>query len=97
MQIENIPLLRLAPPAVYHEKVKKRNVPSAGESSNGLAKPEKPSRSKHLRDVKLKGSSLRFPLKTNIFGEIAVLFYTFLILRNVPHISKPFLNVVFCR
>ncbi|KAK6789795.1 hypothetical protein RDI58_013595 [Solanum bulbocastanum] len=69
MQIENIPQLRLAPPAVYHEKVKKRNVPSAGESTNGPAKPEKPSRSKHLRDVKLKGSSLRFPLKTNIFGK----------------------------
>lgn len=69
MQIENMPQLRLAPPAVYHEKVKKRNVPSAGESSNGLAKTEKPSRSKHLRDVKLKGSSLRFPLKTNIFGK----------------------------
>ncbi|KAM3247330.1 vacuolar protein sorting-associated protein 8 [Capsicum annuum] len=69
VQIENIPQLRLAPPAVYHEKVKKRNVPSAGESSNGLAKAEKPTRSKHLRDVKLKGSSLRFPLKTNIFGK----------------------------
>ncbi|KAM3247329.1 hypothetical protein P3L10_009096 [Capsicum annuum] len=61
VQIENIPQLRLAaPPAAYYEKVKKRNVPSAGESSNGLAKAEKPSRSKqHLRDVKLKGSSLR--------------------------------------
>ncbi|XP_009594307.1 uncharacterized protein [Nicotiana tomentosiformis] len=69
MQIENIPQLRLAPPAVYHEKVKKRNVPSAGESSNGLAKMEKPSRSKHLRDVKLKGSSLRFPLKSKVFGK----------------------------
>lgn len=73
MQIENIPQLRLAPPAVYHEKVKKRNVPSAGESSNGLPKMEKPSRSKHLRDVKLKGSSLRFPLKSKVFGEIAIL------------------------
>ncbi|MCD9644546.1 hypothetical protein HAX54_032806 [Datura stramonium] len=69
MQIENIPQLRLAPPAVYHEKVKKRNVPSGGESSNGLEKTEKPSKSKHLRDVKLKGSSLRFPLKTNLFGK----------------------------
>ncbi|KAF3667527.1 hypothetical protein FXO38_08539 [Capsicum annuum] len=69
VQIENIPQLRLAPPAVYHEKVKKRNVPSAGESSNGLAKAEKLSRSKHLRDIKVKGSSLRFPLKTNIFGK----------------------------
>lgn len=69
MQIENIPQLRLAPPAVYHEKVKKRNFPSAGESSNDLAKTEKPSRSKHLRDVKLKGSSLRFPLRKNIFGK----------------------------
>ncbi|KAF3627228.1 hypothetical protein FXO37_29963 [Capsicum annuum] len=59
VQIENIPQLRLAPPAVYHEKVKKRNVPSAGESSNGLAKAEKLSRSKHLRDIKVKGSSLR--------------------------------------
>ncbi|KAJ8566117.1 hypothetical protein K7X08_030594 [Anisodus acutangulus] len=69
MQIENIPQLRLAPPTVYHEKVKKRNVPSAGESSKSLAKLEKPNRSKHLLDVKLKGSSLRFPLKSNIFGK----------------------------
>lgn len=70
VQVENVPQLRLAPPAVYHEKVKKGTDLLTGESSSDLGRTEKQSsRSKQLRDLKVKGSSLRFPLKSNIFGE----------------------------
>ncbi|KAF4366492.1 hypothetical protein F8388_003730 [Cannabis sativa] len=70
VQVENVPQLRLAPPAVYHEKVKKGTDILTGESSSGLSRTEKQnSRSKPLKDLKLKGSSLRFPLKSNIFGK----------------------------
>ncbi|XP_071937451.1 uncharacterized protein [Coffea arabica] len=68
-QIENMPQLRLAPPAVYHEKVKKGNDLMTEESSRGSASAEK-SRSKQLGDVKVKGSSVRFPLRSNIFGKL---------------------------
>ncbi|KAJ0054037.1 hypothetical protein Pint_00669 [Pistacia integerrima] len=68
-QIENMPQLRLAPPAIYHEKVKKGTDLLTGESSSALAKIEKPSKSRQIRDLKLKGSSLRFPLKSSIFGK----------------------------
>ncbi|CAK9180482.1 unnamed protein product [Ilex paraguariensis] len=69
IQIENVPQLRLAPPAVYHEKVKKGIDLLKGESSSGISKIEKSSRSRSLREVKVKGSSIRFPLKPNIFGK----------------------------
>ncbi|KAH6791560.1 transducin family protein / WD-40 repeat family protein [Perilla frutescens var. hirtella] len=69
IQIENMPQLRLAPPALYHEKVKKGIDISAGGSTSRVSTTEKP-RSKQLRDVKVKGSSVRFPLKSNIiFGK----------------------------
>ena len=64
-----MPQLRLAPPAVYHEKVKKGNDLMTEESSRGSASAEK-SRSKQLGDVKVKGSSVRFPLRSNIFGKL---------------------------
>ncbi|KAF2315162.1 hypothetical protein GH714_038297 [Hevea brasiliensis] len=69
VQIENIPQLRLAPPAVYHEKVKEGPELLTGESSSGAAKIEKPSKRRQLRELKVTGSSLRFPLKSSIFGE----------------------------
>lgn len=72
-QMENMPPLRLAPPAVYHEKIiKKRSDDLGGESSSSsrrLSKTEKPARSRQLKDVKVRGSSVRFPLKSNIFGK----------------------------
>ncbi|XVF33081.1 hypothetical protein REPUB_Repub17cG0137500 [Reevesia pubescens] len=68
-QIQNLPQLRLAPPAIYHEKVKKGSELLAGESSSHLSAIEKPSKSKQLKELKLKGSSLRFPLKSSIFGK----------------------------
>lgn len=70
VQIENMPQLRLAPPAIYHEKVKKGTDLLMGESSSGLSKTEKPSKNRQLRELKLKGSSsLRFPLRSSIFGK----------------------------
>ncbi|KAF7138427.1 hypothetical protein RHSIM_Rhsim07G0000300 [Rhododendron simsii] len=69
IKIENMPQLRLAPPAVYHEKVKKGVDLLTGESSSALARVEKPSKSRQLRDIKVKGSSIRLPLKSNIFGN----------------------------
>ncbi|XP_022757621.1 vacuolar protein sorting-associated protein 8 homolog isoform X2 [Durio zibethinus] len=68
-QIENLPQLRLAPPAIYHEKVKKGSELLAGESSSNVGAIEKPSKSRQLKELKLKGSSLRFPLKSSIFGK----------------------------
>ncbi|XP_031093007.1 vacuolar protein sorting-associated protein 8 homolog isoform X2 [Ipomoea triloba] len=64
--VEQMPKLRLAPPALYHEKVNKRIEFQTGESSS---KVEKPSRNRQLRDIKVKGSAIRFPLKSNIFGK----------------------------
>ncbi|KAF5732004.1 vacuolar protein sorting-associated protein 8 isoform X1 [Tripterygium wilfordii] len=58
-QIENVPQLRLAPPAVYHEKVKKSTDHFSAESSSGLGKVEKPNRNRQLKELKVKGSSLR--------------------------------------
>ncbi|PON75529.1 Guanine nucleotide-binding protein, beta subunit [Parasponia andersonii] len=70
VQVENMPQLRLAPPAVYHEKVKKGTDLLTGESSTDVVRTEKhTSRSKQLKDLKVKGSSLRFPLKSNMFGK----------------------------
>lgn len=69
MQIENLPQLRLAPPAVYHEKVSRVTNHVAGEtsSSSSAAVADKQSSNKH--QLRVKGSSYRFPLKSNIFGE----------------------------
>lgn len=72
VQIENVPQLRLAPPAVYHEKVKKGTDAITKESISSPSEPEKSSRSRHLRDVKMKVSSVRLPLRSNIFGTFLV-------------------------
>ncbi|KAK7389741.1 hypothetical protein VNO78_25031 [Psophocarpus tetragonolobus] len=69
MQIENLPPLKLAPPAVYHEKVSKVTDFLPGESSNSSAAIVKQSRNKQNRELRVKGSSIRFPLKSSIFGK----------------------------
>ncbi|GKA12539.1 vacuolar protein sorting-associated protein 8 [Tanacetum coccineum] len=72
VQVDNMPQLRLAPPAVYHEKVKKGVAMLRGESSSntsGLAKIDKTKTGNKIRDLKTKGSAVRFPLKSNIFGK----------------------------
>ncbi|XP_010251529.1 PREDICTED: vacuolar protein sorting-associated protein 8 homolog isoform X2 [Nelumbo nucifera] len=69
VQLENLPQLRLVPPAIYHEKVKKGMDIFAGESSSTPPKGEKPSKSKQFRELKMKGSTLRFPLRSNIFEK----------------------------
>ncbi|GMI69544.1 vacuolar protein sorting 8 [Hibiscus trionum] len=68
-QIEILPQLRLAPPAIYHEKVKKGSGALAGESSSQVGAIQKPSKTRQLKELKLKGPSLRFPLKSSIFGK----------------------------
>jgi len=64
VQVDNMPHLRLAPPAVYHEKVKKGvAMPMLrGESSSSSSGPAK--------IEKTKTKAVRFPLKSNIFGNI---------------------------
>ncbi|CAJ2663156.1 unnamed protein product [Trifolium pratense] len=69
MQLENLPPLRLAPPAVYHEKVSKVAHYQTGESSNSSAVIDKHSRQKQNRELRVRGSSIRFPLKSSIFGK----------------------------
>lgn len=90
IQIENMPQLRLAPPAVYHEKVKKGTDFLTGESSNSIAKVERPSfKNRKIRDLKAKGSSIRFPLKSSIFGEL-YFYFSFRMLIFVIHIFQKF-------
>lgn len=69
MQFENLPPLRLAPPAVYHDKVSKVTHYQTGESSNSSAVIEKQNRQKQNRELRVRGSSIRFPLKSSFFGE----------------------------
>ncbi|XP_051145472.1 uncharacterized protein LOC127261257 [Andrographis paniculata] len=66
IQIESVNQLRLAPPALYHEKVKKGTDIFAGK--NKIASTSE-KLSRQLKDVKVKGSSVRFPLKSSIFGK----------------------------
>ncbi|XP_075484312.1 uncharacterized protein LOC142524290 [Primulina tabacum] len=65
VQLENTVQLRLAPPAIYHEKLKKKTEISGRESTSRVSTTEKSTR--QSRDKKLKGLSLRSTLKTNIF------------------------------
>ncbi|KAL5792140.1 hypothetical protein ACOSP7_000734 [Xanthoceras sorbifolium] len=69
VHIENMPQLKLAPPAIYHEKVKKGTNLLTGERSSSIEKIEKPSKNRQLRELKLKGSPLRLPLRSSIFGK----------------------------
>ncbi|KAL8138324.1 hypothetical protein V2J09_004325, partial [Rumex salicifolius] len=63
VQLENVPQLRLAPPAVYHEKVVKGI--TARSSSSSL----QPSKNKQITEIKAKTPSIRFPLRSKIFGK----------------------------
>ncbi|PIA34901.1 hypothetical protein AQUCO_03700277v1, partial [Aquilegia coerulea] len=67
LQIETLPQLRLSPPAVYHEKIQKGTNVLGGESGSASVKGENSSR--QLKELKLKKSSLRFPIKSSIFGN----------------------------
>ncbi|MED6196096.1 hypothetical protein PIB30_044080 [Stylosanthes scabra] len=69
IQIENLPQLRLAPPAVYHEKVNKVIDFQAGESSSSSSVEKQNRNNKQNRELRVKGSSIRFPLKSSIFGK----------------------------
>lgn len=88
VEIENMPQLRLAPPAVYHEKVQKGTVLSPAESSSDLARIGKQSKTKQLRELKVKGSSLRFPLKSNIFGNGTYVIHSRVIVLKFVKVSS---------
>ncbi|CAN6466278.1 unnamed protein product [Victoria cruziana] len=67
LQIDTLPRLRLAPPAIYHEKVKMTPDVSIGEGSSSAVKNEKRSRFLQLKNLKPKASSFQFPLRSTIF------------------------------
>lgn len=70
LQVDTLPQLRLSPPAIYHEKVRKNGASSVmGEMSGTSIKSEKPNKRWQLRELRSKGSPNRFPLRSNIFGE----------------------------
>ncbi|KAL2336279.1 hypothetical protein Fmac_010725 [Flemingia macrophylla] len=54
MQIENLPPLKLAPPAVYHEKVSRVTDFLNGESSNNSSATEKQNRNKQNWELRVK-------------------------------------------
>lgn len=68
LQIDTLPQLRLSPPAIYHEKVRKKTNSIMGETSDVPIKSEKPNKHWQLRELRSKGSLNRFPLKPKIFG-----------------------------
>ncbi|KAK8940505.1 hypothetical protein KSP39_PZI009727 [Platanthera zijinensis] len=66
--IDNLPQLRLAPPAIYHDKVQKGPVSSTRETHEIITKKEKLNKRWPLMELKSKGSPARFSLKSSIFG-----------------------------
>ncbi|KAL9252916.1 Vacuolar protein sorting-associated protein 8-like protein [Drosera capensis] len=69
IHIESLPPLRLAPPPVYNEKIKSTIHLSVGESRRGLGEDGIGNRNKQAKDVKGKGSSVKFQLSSRIFGK----------------------------
>ncbi|KAK9068340.1 hypothetical protein SSX86_012451 [Deinandra increscens subsp. villosa] len=99
VHVDNMPQLRLAPPAVYQEKVKKGVSILRGESSNntstvgGLANTtDKIKTGKQVKDVKTKGAAVRFPLKSNIFGNFSAcriqIDLSVFLISNIPYIFR---------
>lgn len=86
-QVESLPQLRLAPPALYHEKVNRVTL-VAGESSSSAAVAVKQNQNRQNRD-RVKGSPIRFPLKSSIFGE-------FFFLYNFLHQNLFSLHLLIC-
>lgn len=66
LQLDTLPRLKLAPPAIYHEKVHKGSGSSTGETSKNPVKNDKPNKRWQLREPKLKGLSTR--IKSNVIG-----------------------------
>lgn len=90
---DTIPQLRLAPPAIYHEKIQQRPGSLIGEPSDSSLKNEKPNKRWQLKELKSRGSLNMFPLKSNIFGKS--LFSLITLLQQL----HTFVNVLsaFCR
>ncbi|GAB2217506.1 hypothetical protein Drorol1_Dr00000701 [Drosera rotundifolia] len=69
IHIESLPSLRLAPPPVYNEKIKSTIHLSVRESRRGLGEDGIRNRNKQAKDEKGKGSSVKFQLRSRIFGK----------------------------
>lgn len=68
LHIDSLPQLRLAPPAIYHDKVLKGPISSIREPHEVTTKKEKSSKRWPLVELKSKGAARRFPLRSSIFG-----------------------------
>ncbi|CAM0947372.1 unnamed protein product [Alopecurus aequalis] len=66
--IETVPPLKLAPPAIYHEKIQKR-VSLVGESSRHSVRSEKPPKIWQMKEPKSKKSGNWLPPKSSIFSS----------------------------
>ncbi|KAG0474550.1 hypothetical protein HPP92_014236 [Vanilla planifolia] len=67
---ETLPQLRLAPPAIYHEKVQKGPVSLSQDVHEATRKKEKTSKRWQIMELKSKGSLSRLPLKSAIFEAV---------------------------
>ncbi|XP_020519433.1 uncharacterized protein LOC18428491 isoform X2 [Amborella trichopoda] len=70
LKIDPLPQLRLSPPAIYHDKVKKNTGNSKGGSTSSSRKGEKSNKNQRAGELTIRGtSSFQFPLKSNIFSS----------------------------
>lgn len=65
LHIETVPPLRLAPPAIYHEKIQKRTI-SVGEPSKHSVRSQKPQKIWQMKEQKSKQTGYRFPQKSSV-------------------------------
>lgn len=66
--IETVPPLKLAPPAIYHEKIQKRTT-SVGEPSKHSVRTQKPQKIWQMKEQKSKQTGNRHPHKSSVLRE----------------------------
>ncbi|KAJ1265956.1 hypothetical protein BS78_08G113600 [Paspalum vaginatum] len=65
LHIETVPPLKLAPPAIYHEKIQKRST-SVGEPSKHSVISQKPQKIWQMKEQKSKQTGNRLPQKSSV-------------------------------
>ncbi|WVZ90880.1 hypothetical protein U9M48_037136 [Paspalum notatum var. saurae] len=68
LHIETVPPLKLAPPAIYHEKIQKRGT-SVGEPSKHSTRSQKPQKIWQMKEQKSKQTGNRLPQKSSAARE----------------------------
>ncbi|CAD6252061.1 unnamed protein product [Miscanthus lutarioriparius] len=66
--IETVPPLKLAPPAIYHEKIQKRTT-SVGETSKHSVRSQKPQKIWQMKEQKSKQTGSRHPQKSSFLRK----------------------------